>query len=69
MKKNNLSKTIKDLEKIIVIQERTIVAERTVSNNILDRFLNQEVEIYDLKSANRFWKWRVEYLEKGGASE
>jgi hypothetical protein len=69
MKKNNLSKTIKDLEKIIVIQERTIVAERTVSNNILDRFLNQEFEIYDLKSANRFLKWRVEYLEKGGASE
>jgi len=59
MKKNNLSKTIKDLEKIIAIQERTIVAERTVSNNILDRFLNQEVEIYDLKSANRFLKWRV----------
>ena len=47
-------KTIKLLEEITKIQERTIAAEKTVSNNILNRWHEQEQIITDWKYS--YWK-------------
>ena len=48
------TKEVKDLEKIIEIQERTIAAEKTVSNNIFKRWNDQEQEITDWRYS--YWK-------------
>jgi hypothetical protein len=47
-------KEIKDLEKIIEIQERTIAAERIVSDNIFKRWNGREQEITDWRYS--YWK-------------
>ena len=48
------TKEVKDLEKIIEIQERTIAAEKTVSNNILKRYNGQDQIITDWRYS--YWK-------------
>ena len=45
---------IKDLEKIVEIQERTIAAEKTVSNNIFKRWNDQDQIIVDWRYS--YWK-------------
>ena len=47
-------KEIKDLEKIIEIQERTIAAEKTVSNNIFKKWNDQVQIITDWQYS--YWK-------------
>ena len=47
-------KEIKDLEKIIEIQERTIAAEKRVSNNIFKRWNDQDQIIVDWRYS--YWK-------------
>ena len=48
------TKEVKDLEKIIKIQERTIAAEKTVSNNIFKRWNDQDQIIIDWRYS--YWK-------------
>ena len=48
------SNEIKDLEKIVEIQERTIAAEKTVSNNIFKRWNDQDQIIVDWRYS--YWK-------------
>ena len=48
------TKEVKDLEKIIKIQERTIAAEKTVSNNIFKRWNDQDQIITDWRYS--YWK-------------
>tara|TARA_Y100001951_G_scaffold102706_1_gene109925 strand:- start:411 stop:842 length:432 start_codon:yes stop_codon:yes gene_type:complete len=50
-------KEIKDLEKIVEIQERTIAAEKTVSNNIFKRWNDQDQIIVD-------WRYSYWMLER-----
>ncbi len=47
-------KEIIDLKKIVEIQERTIAAEKTVSNNIFSRWQDQDQIITDWKYS--YWK-------------
>ena len=48
------SNEIKDLEKIVEIQERTIAAEKQVSRNLLNRWQNQDQIIVDWRYS--YWK-------------
>ena len=51
-------KTIKLLEEIIKIQERTIRNEKIVSQNILSRWHGLEQEITDWKYSYRLLEWK-----------
>ena len=51
-------KTQELLEKIIKIQERTIKNEKIVSNNILNRWLDQEQINTDWKYSYRLLEWK-----------
>ena len=51
-------KTQKLLEEIIKIQERTIKNEKIVSNNILNRWLDQEQINTDWKYSYRLLEWK-----------
>tara|TARA_B100000315_G_scaffold213442_1_gene211410 strand:+ start:217 stop:462 length:246 start_codon:yes stop_codon:yes gene_type:complete len=51
-------KTQELLEKIIKIQERTIKNEKIVSNNILNRWHDQEQIIIDWKYSYRLLEWK-----------
>ena len=53
-------KTIKLLEEITKIQERTIAAEKTVSNNIFSRWHDQEQIITDWKYS--YWKLERKFV-------
>jgi hypothetical protein len=48
------NKKIKDLEKIIKIQERTIAAEKIVSNRLFKKWFDQEQIITDWRYS--YWK-------------
>jgi len=48
------NKIIKDLEEIIKIQERTIAAEKIVSNRLFDKWFAQEQIIIDWRYS--YWK-------------
>ena len=52
--KDKLKQHIKDLEKVVEIQERTIAAEKTVSNNIFKRWNDQDQIIVDWRYS--YWK-------------
>ena len=52
-----MNKLTKDLETIIEIQERTIAAEKTVSNNIFKRWNDQDQIIVD-------WRYSYWMLER-----
>ena len=51
-------KTQELLEKIIKIQERTIKKEKIVSNNILNRWYDQEQIVTDWKYSYRLLEWK-----------
>ena len=51
-------KTQKLLEEIIKIQERTIKNEKIVSNNILNRWHDQEQIVTDWKYSYRLLEWK-----------
>ena len=51
-------KTQELLEKIIKIQERTIKKEKIVSNNILNRWYDQEQINTDWKYSYRLLEWK-----------
>ena len=51
-------KTQELLEKIIKIQERTIKNEKIVSNNILNRWYDQEQIVTDWKYSYRLLEWK-----------
>ena len=53
----NKTQHIKGLEKIVEIQERTIAAEKTVSNNIFKRWNDQDQIIVD-------WRYSYWMLER-----
>jgi len=53
-------KTQKLLEEIIKIQERTIKNEKIVSNNILNRWHDQEQIVTDWKYSYRLLEWKFE---------
>ena len=49
-----MNKLTKDLEEIIKIQERTIAAEKIVSNRLFDKWFDQEQIITDWRYS--YWK-------------
>ena len=51
-------KTQELLEEIIKIQERTIKNEKIVSNNILNRWYDQEQIVTDWKYSYRLLEWK-----------
>jgi len=51
-------KTQQLLEEIIKIQERTIKKEKIVSNNILNRWYDQEQIVTDWKYSYRLLEWK-----------
>ena len=51
-------KTLELLEEIIKIQERTIKNEKIVSNNILNRWYDQEQIVTDWKYSYRLLEWK-----------
>ena len=55
------TKEVKDLEKIIKIQERTIAAEKTVSNNIFKRWNDQDQIIIDWRYS--YWKLERKFIK------
>ena len=55
------NKKIKDLEKIIKIQERTIAAEKIVSNRLFKKWFDQEQIITDWRYS--YWKLERRFSE------